>query len=225
MKAMLTSKISPSMMCADLLGLEKQLGEMAREGIEYLHIDIMDGTFVPNYTLGVDFCKMLHEASPIPLDIHLMIADPEAKLKWFPIRDGDYVAVHYEAGYHIARSLQTIRDLGGKPMVALNPGTPADALSCLTDELDGVLVMAVNPGFAGQKYIPATTNKIRDVRRLLDDANRADAEIEVDGNVSFANARIMRAAGANIFVAGTSGIFQKDGRLSEHIREMRKACA
>lgn len=220
---MLISKISPSMMCADFLHLEKQLVEMQAQGIEYLHVDIMDGVFVPNYTLGVDFCRMLHEASPIPLDMHLMIAEPEAKLKWFPIREGDYVAVHYEAGYHIARSLQTIRDLGGKPMLALNPGTPTEVLRYLTDDLDGVLVMAVNPGFAGQKYIPATTEKIRDVRRLLNNAGRVNADIEVDGNVSISNARVMRAAGANIFVAGTSSVFQGDGRLGVHIEELRDA--
>ncbi len=219
-----TSKISPSMMCADFLRLKEQLTEMQANGIEYLHVDIMDGVFVPNYTLGVDFCRLLHEASPIPLDIHLMIAEPEAKLKWFPIREGDYVAVHYEAGYHISRSLQTIRDIGGKPMVALNPGTPPEVLRCLTDELDGVLVMAVNPGFAGQKFIPATIGKISDVRRMLDEAGRADADIEVDGNVSFENARRMRAAGANIFVAGTSSVFRGDKRLGEHIGALREAC-
>lgn len=221
---MLTSKISPSMMCADFLQLEKQLAEMRASGVEYLHVDIMDGEFVPNYALGIDFCKQLHALSPIPLDIHLMVAQPEAKLRWFPIREGDYVAVHYEAGYHINRSLQTIRDLGGKPMLALNPGTPAEVLHYLTAEVDGVLVMAVNPGFAGQKYIPATTGKITDVRRLLDAAGRPDADIEVDGNVSLPNARIMRAAGANMFVAGTSSAFLQDGILGKHLEELRAAC-
>ena len=211
-------------MCADFLRLTEQLAEMRAQGVEYLHVDIMDGVFVPNYTLGVDFCRLLHEASPIPLDMHLMIAEPEAKIRWFPIREGDYVTVHYEAGYHISRSLQTIRDLGGKPMVALNPGTPPEALRCLTDELDGVLVMAVNPGFAGQKFIPATIGKISDVRRMLDGAGRADADIEVDGNVSLTNARRMRAAGANIFVAGTSSVFRGDNRLGEHIVALREAC-
>ena len=220
----LKSKIAPSMMCADLMNLEHQLCAMRDAGVEYLHVDVMDGVFVPNYTLGVDFCKRLHNASPIPLDIHLMIADPEAKIAWFPICECDYVSVHYEAGYHIARSLQTIRDLGGKPMLALNPGTPADVVRYLTDELDGVLVMAVNPGFAGQKYIPATTEKIREVRRILDEAGREDAEIEVDGNVSLPNARIMRAAGADLFVAGTSSVFLKDGRIAQHLAELREAC-
>jgi len=221
---MLTSKISPSMMCAGFLQLDEQLAEMQAQGVEYLHVDIMDGVFVPNYTLGVDFCKLLHEVSPIPLDIHLMVAEPEAKLKWFPIREGDYVAVHYEAGYHISRSLQTIRDLGGKPMVALNPGTPLEVLRCLTDELDGVLVMAVNPGFAGQKFIPSTIGKICDARRMLDEAGRTDTDIEVDGNVSLANAYGLRAAGANIFVAGTSSVFRGDNRLGEHIGALREAC-
>jgi len=106
----------------------------------------------------------------------------------------------------------------------VDPGTPADAIRCLTDELDGVLVMAVNPGFAGQKYIPSTTGKIREVRRILDEAGREDAEIEVDGNVSLPNARIMRKAGADIFVAGTSSVFLKDGRIAQHLAELREAC-
>ena len=211
-------------MCADFLNLGDQLEAMKVQGIEYLHVDIMDGVFVPNYTLGVDFCRRLHEASSIPLDIHLMIAEPEAKLPWFPIREGDYVAVHYEAGYHIARSLQTIRDLGGRPMLALNPGTPLGVMEYLLDDVDGVLIMTVNPGFAGQKYIRASTEKIRAARRMLDETGHPLTDIEVDGNVSFANARIMREAGANIFVAGTSSLFRKEGTMAENIAQLRLAC-
>lgn len=216
--------ISPSIMCADFARITAQLEEMERSGIEYLHVDIMDGTFVPNFTLGVDFCRFLKAHSRIPLDLHLMIADPEQKVEWFPIGEGDYVSVHYEAGYHILRTLQTIGQMGGKPMVALNPATPISALECLLEDIDGVLLMTVNPGFAGQKLVKCAQEKIVKTRRMLDERGYAHIDIEVDGNVSFENARLMRAAGANIFVAGTSSIFQKTGTLSEHIGELREAC-
>ena len=161
--------ISPSIMCADFGNIREQLATMKEHGIEYLHVDIMDGTFVPNYTLGTDFCRFLKRESDIPLDIHLMIADPEQKLEWFPIGPGDYVSVHYEAGYHILRSLQAIRKMGAKPMVALNPGTPIQALDCLLDDIDGVLLMTVNPGFAGQKLVSGAKQRIDGTRKMLDE--------------------------------------------------------
>ena len=216
--------ISPSIMCADFGNIREQLATMKEHGIEYLHVDIMDGTFVPNYTLGTDFCRFLKRESDIPLDIHLMIADPEQKLEWFPIGPGDYVSVHYEAGYHILRSLQTIRKMGAKPMVALNPGTPIQALDCLLDDMDGVLLMTVNPGFAGQKLVSCAKQKIEATRKMLDERGYQHIDIECDGNVSLENARMMRAAGANIFVAGTSSIFKPDGLLGQHIEELRAIC-
>ncbi len=137
-------------MCVDFIKLEHTLLDFKNFGIEYIHIDIMDGSFVPNFTLGTDFCKMLKRETSIPLDLHLMVEHPEDKLTWFGINEGDYVSVHYESTPHICRALQRIRDLGGKPMIALNPGTPICILENVLDLIDGVLLITVNPGFSGQ---------------------------------------------------------------------------
>ena len=219
----LKKMISPSLMCADFLNLGAELTALKEGGIEYLHIDIMDGVFVQNYTLGTDFIKKLHAATDIPLDIHLMIKDPEVKLDWFEIREGDYVAVHYEACTHHQAMLQKIKSKGGKTMLALNPGTPLCVLEELLPDLDAVLIMTVNPGFAGQKLIPQTLDKITRCRKMLVEAGYPDVEIECDGNVSFENAEEMSRAGANIFVAGTSSLYAKGSSLEENIARMRKS--
>lgn len=219
----LKKQISPSLMCANFFALREELRKLENAGIEYLHIDIMDGEFVPNYTLGTDFIKKLHNETSIPLDIHLMIENPEAKLSWFEIKEGDYVSVHYEASTHIQRALATIHQMGGKTMLALNPGTPLTVLEELLPDLDAVLIMTVNPGFAGQKLIPQTLEKITRLRKYLDDKGYENVEIEVDGNVSFENAEKMNRAGANIFVAGTSSIYAKDGTFDENIAKLRAA--
>ena len=217
------SKISPSMMCADWMHLGRDIAIMEDCGIEYLHIDIMDGSFVQNYTLGTDYIKALHDATDIPLDIHLMIDEPERKLDWFEFRKGDYVAIHNESTAHVQRTLQTIRDMGAKPMLTLNPATPLSTVEEILDDVDGILLMTVNPGFAGQKLIPGTLNKIRRLRDVLDDCGYLNTDIEVDGNVSFENAVKMKAAGANIFVGGSSSVFHKDESITENIKKMR-AC-
>ena len=226
-------KISPSMMCADFLNLEKDIRTFEANNIEYLHIDIMDGCFVPNYTLGTDYCKKLKEASSIPLDIHLMITEPERKLEWFgfgsepqpqpQFGENDYVSIHYESTVHVQRALKKIRHMGGRPMLALNPATPIIMIENVLDDIDAVLIMSVNPGFAGQPLIPAAIKKIRQLREYLDDSGYSHIEIEVDGNVSFENAKIMSEAGANIFVAGSSSLFRKDISLSEAVRMFRKS--
>jgi len=216
-------QLSPSLMCVDFFHLKDTLSALEKEGTEYLHVDIMDGEFVQNYTLGTDFCKALRKNCSIPLDIHLMINRPELKLGWFQPQPGEYVAVHAESTPHICRALQEIRRLGAKPMIALNPATPIETLEYVLDDIDGVLVMTVNPGFAGQKMVPSTLEKIARVRQLLDQHGRTDADIEVDGNVSFENAVKMRAAGANIFVGGTSSIFSKEDSLSNNIKKIRLA--
>lgn len=210
-------------MCADALNLGSTLKEFEKNGIEYLHIDIMDGAFVPNFTLGTDYCKILKNATSIPLDIHLMIEKPEERLDWFPIGEGDMVSVHAESTRHLQKILKAIKDKGAKAYVALNPATPLCFLEEVLPDIDGVLVMTVNPGFAGQKLVPQTLDKIRRVRKMLDEAGKTDAEIEVDGNVSFENAEKMSAAGANIFVAGTSSVFKKELSLEEGIKMLRDA--
>lgn len=220
---MIPARITPSMMCADLAQLPETLSVFADTGIEYLHIDVMDGHFVNNLCLGTDFCRQMRRMSTIPLDLHLMITEPEKKLDWFDIQRGDFVAVHTESTCHLLKALTAIRDRGAKAMAALNPATPLSVLDYVTDILDGVLIMTVNPGFAGQKLIPAALEKIADCRRYLDVCGHSDVTIEVDGNVSFENAEKMRTAGADLFVAGTSSVFSRDGDLRTNIAKLREA--
>ena len=214
-------QLSPSMMCCDFLNLKNQLAIFEKQKIEYLHIDVMDGSFVPNYTLGTDFVKKLHKATNIPLDLHLMIDKPEDKIQWFDLQPNDIVSVHYEATNHLQRTLQRINDTGAKAMVAINPATPICVLEEILDDIFGVLIMTVNPGYAGQNLIPNCIDKIARTRDFLNKHGKGDVVIEVDGNVSFKNAKIMRDAGADIFVAGTSSLFQGDC-LESNIENFRK---
>lgn len=217
--------IAPSLMCVDFLQLQDTLYTFERQGIEYLHVDIMDGDFVPNLTLGTDFCKKLKQASSIPLDLHLMISHPESKLDWFPIGPGDLVSIHAESTPHIQRALSAIRQQGGRPLLALNPATPLSLLEYVLDDIDGVLIMTVNPGFAGQKLVGSALEKIRAARAYLDSHGRGDLILEVDGNVSWDNARRMSEAGATLFVAGTSSIFSPQAPLANQIDRLRAAIA
>lgn len=207
-------KISPSLMCVDFMAVKPTLEAFEKENIEYLHIDIMDGTFVPNFTLGTDYCKAIRKNSYIPLDLHMMVERPEEKINFFDIRKNDIVSVHVETTAHLQKTLSKISEKGAKAYAALNPATPICFIENVLDDIDGVLVMTVNPGFAGQKLIPKTLEKITAVRQMLDNSGRTDAKIEVDGNVSFENAKLMRQAGADTFVAGTSSIF--NGSLNFH---------
>ena len=220
MKAM-TKKISPSLMCMDFTKFKEQLATFEKHGIEYLHLDVMDGSFVPNFTLGTDFIRQVRSACNIPLDLHLMVNDPEDKLEWFAFGDGDIVSIHVESTKHLQRTLQKIKERGAKAYVALNPATPIAMLEDVLDDINGILVMTVNPGFAGQKLIPHGIEKIKKVRKFLDENGKPDAEIMVDGNVSFVNAKLMSEAGANIFVAGTSSVFV--GNMEENIAKLREA--
>lgn len=216
-------QIFPSVMCADFFSLRDTVKEFELRGIEYIHVDIMDGQFVSNFTLGTDFIKQLKANTSIPLDIHLMVERPEKALDWFAFGEGDCVSVHLESTCHLQRVLAAIRERGAKAMVAINPATPLCMLENILNDIDGVLVMTVNPGFAGQKLIESTLKKITALRRYLDRNGYTDIEIEADGNVSFENARRMSMAGANIFVAGTSSIFSKDLTLREGIAKLRDA--
>ena len=209
------------MMCADYRGFSELLKTFKDTGIEYLHIDVMDGVFVKNFTLGTDYCERLRDMTDIPLDIHLMITEPEYKIDWFKPRAGEYVSVHAESTNHLQRALAAIRSYGAKPMVALNPATPLSILDYVLDDIDAVLLMTVNPGFAGQKLIPQTLGKIADCRRYLDERGYGSVEIEVDGNVSFENAKKMHDAGANIFVAGTSSVFRSGEGIHANIAKLR----
>ena len=216
-------QISSSMMCIDFMDVRGELATMEKHGIEYLHMDIMDGEFVNNYTLGTDFCEVMKKNSSIPLDIHLMVEKPENKLSWFAFGEGDYVSVHYESTRHIQRALGQIKQRGAKAMIALNPATPLEVLEWVLPDIDAVLLMTVNPGFAGQKLVPQMLEKIVACRKFLDERGYENVEIEVDGNVSFENARKMSDAGADIFVAGSSSMFAKDMTLDQGIERLREA--
>ena len=215
--------LAPSVMCvSEWQGTETVLQELAAGGVELLHADVMDGEFVSNLMLGTESIKHLRRATSIPLDIHLMIERPEDKLDWFDIQPGEYVSVHAESTKHLQRVLARIREYGAHPMAALNPATPLCMLEDVLADVDGVLLMTVNPGFAGQKLVPQTLEKTARLRKMLDDMGRSDVVIEVDGNVSFVNAPKMRAAGADIFVCGTSSIFGKEGTIAENIVHFRQ---
>jgi ribulose-phosphate 3-epimerase len=213
--------ISPSMMCADIFALGETLKTFEKNGVSYLHIDIMDGEFVPNFTIGTDYCRLMKKATSIPLDIHLMINDPEKKLSWFDFGEGDIVSVHFESTKHPYLALQMIRERGAKAFLAINPGTAASVILPMLSVMDGVLVMTVNPGFAGQKLAESTLSKISEVRALAEAAGKTDLLIETDGNVSFENAIRMSRAGADIFVAGTSAVFRKDMTLEEGLKKLQ----
>ena len=213
---MSAGKISPSMMCADFLRLADDIKIFEAQNIDFLHIDVMDGHFVPNYTLGTDYIRKLKGTTAIPLDIHLMIDRPEDKLDWFDFGEGDYVSFHYEATNHAQRAIQKIKSRGAKAMLALNPATPLHVLEDIVCDLDAVLIMTVNPGFAGQRLVPQTIDKIKRLKGLY-----PQIEIEVDGNVSFENAALMRKAGADIFVAGTSSVFAAGAGLDDNISKLR----
>ena len=214
-------KISPSIMCADFFQLDTYIKTFEKCNIDMIHVDIMDGSFVPNYTLGTDFIKALKRKTEIPLDIHLMINNPENKLDWFEFNENDYVSIHCESTPHLHKAISAIKNRRAKAMVAVNPATPICALESILDDIDAVLIMTVNPGFAGQKLIKSVLKKITQLRNYLDKNGYEHIEIEVDGNVSFENAALMSKAGSNIFVAGTSSIFTKDLKLEDAINKLK----
>lgn len=189
-------------MCADQLRLYDETRALLDAGADQIHIDVMDGCFVPNVQLGTELMKALKKEFGVTLDFHLMIDSPHRKLDYFPIGEGDVVSVHYETTPHPARVCGMIRRLGAKALLALNPATPLCVCEDITDMIDGVLVMTVDPGYSGQKLIGGTLGKIRRAREMM-----PDKIIEADGNVSFENAEKMRAAGADTLVCGSSSLF------------------
>lgn len=213
-------RLSPSMMCADVLELKQTLHTMEAEQIEMLHMDVMDGHFVSNFTLGTDYLKFMRKATSIPLDVHLMVEKPEDKLGWFQPQPGEIFSIHAESTRHLQRALNAVKAYGAVPVVAINPGTPLVMIEDVLLDVDGVLVMTVNPGFAGQRLVPQTLDKIARLRAMLDENGHGQKFIEVDGNVSVENALKMRAAGADTFVLGTSCIFKGDD-LAGNIRAFR----
>ena len=212
------------MMCSDLIDLKDTIDIFEREEVEYLHIDMMDGSFVPNFGLGVDYIRGLRRLTDIPLDLHLMVKDPEYKLQWIGIKNTDIVSVHYESSFQVQRVLDWLLPYGCKRFLAINPATPINVLEEVLDYIDGINLLMVNPGFAGQKIVPSTLKKVRKVVDLLKKAGREDITIEVDGNITLENAKVLKGIGADIFVAGTSSLF-KDGISSymENIKRLKQA--
>lgn len=216
------SKISASMMCSDLIDLKETIRIFEEEEIEYLHIDMMDGSFVPNFGLGVDYIRGLRKLTNIPLDIHLMVKDPEYKFQWIGIQPTDSVSIHYESTFQVQRALDYLVPYGCKRFLAINPATPVSALEEVLDYIDGINLLMVNPGFAGQKIVPSTIKKAQKVANLLRQAGREDIILEVDGNITPENGRILRDIGASIFVGGTSSIFRNGlDNYSRNIKNFR----
>jgi ribulose-phosphate 3-epimerase len=218
-------QISPSMMCADPFGLREVTTAFVEGGIEWLHIDVMDGRYVPNFTLGPDYCKALAAGCPIPLDVHLMVEEPERHVGLFTGFRGARVSFHPETVRQPVRLIERIREAGASPGIAIDPAMTVESCAHLLALVDQVMIMTVNPGYAGQKLLPFCLPKLTRARELLDEVGNHAASVEVDGNVSWANIPAMVAAGADVLVAGTSSLFVKGRVEAAAITRMRQLAA
>lgn len=204
-------KLAPSILSADMGHLEADIKAIDEAGTQYIHVDVMDGMFVPNISFGFPVLKAVRKMTDKVLDVHLMIADPDRYIDEFYKAGADIICVHAEACTHLHRTIQHIKQLGIKAAVALNPGTPLSAIDYILEDLDMVLVMSVNPGFGGQKFIPSSLRKIKELKSILKERGLEHIDIEVDGGVTLNNVQEIKAAGANVFVAG-SAVFNGDTR-------------
>ena len=195
--------IAPSLLAADFLNLSKDIELFNNSEAEWLHLDIMDGRFVPNISYGFPVLEKIRKATNKVFDVHLMIEEPERYAEWFKAAGADILTVHYEACRHLHRNIQQIKSLGMKAGVALNPHTPVNVLYEILPDVDMVLLMSVNPGFGGQSFIPNTISKIKKLRKLIDEMG-LNVEIEIDGGVSSKNAKEIIDAGATVLVAGSA---------------------
>jgi ribulose-phosphate 3-epimerase len=215
-----TIKIAPSILSADFARLGDAVGEAEAAGADWIHVDVMDGHFVPNITIGPPVTAALRKVTDLPLDVHLMIEEPDRYLEAFADAGASVITVHQEACVHLHRTVDRIRQLGVKAGVAINPATPVSMLDEILPFLDLVLVMSVNPGFGGQSWIPTSAAKIKAVRDRLE--GRAGAEIEVDGGISPETASAVVQAGATVLVAGAA-VFGGKGSVAANIQALREA--
>ena len=218
----MSARIAPSALSADLGRLREQIAAVESGGAEWVHVDVMDGCFVPNLTFGAPIIRALKKLTTLPLDVHLMVVQPEKYIDEFAEAGAAVFTFHPEATTHVQRQLARVRERGMRAGLALNPGSPLSLIEEVVEDLDLVLVMSVNPGFGGQRYIPSATAKIRRVRSLLD-ARQSSAVLEVDGGITVGTIRQAWEAGAGTFVAGTAVFGEKDPGGA--IARLKAACA
>jgi ribulose-phosphate 3-epimerase len=216
-----TVKIAPSILDADFGHLADAVRRAQAGGAGWIHVDVMDGAFVPNITLGPMVVAAIRRATTLPLDVHMMVASPRDWIRPFRDAGADWLTIHLEADRHPHRTLSEIRELGAKAGLALNPGTPLGAVDELVELLDLLLVMSVNPGFGGQPFIDAALPKLSRARELLRARGRPECELEVDGGVKLANAAAVVRAGASVVVAGSQ--IYGDGRIEDNVAALRRA--
>ena len=215
-------RIAPSILSADFARLGEEVEAVTAAGADYIHIDVMDGHFVPNITIGPTVIAALRPRTKLPFDVHLMISPIDPYVRDFVDAGADIVTVHPEAGPHLHRTVQLIKSLGKRAGVALNPGTPVEALDYVLDDIDLVLVMSVNPGFGGQSFIASQLDKIAAVRQRIDARGRT-IELEVDGGINPATAQRAVAAGATVLVAGSATFTGGAAAYADNIRRLREA--
>lgn len=213
-------KIAPSILSANFAELGNEIKDVEKGGADYIHVDVMDGHFVPNITLGPMIVKAIRPLTSLPLDVHLMIENPSHYIEAFADAGADYITVHVEADPHLHRTIQMIKGKGVKAGVVLNPGTPAESIRAVLQDVDMVLLMTVNPGFGGQSFIPSVVPKIKQIREWANEVNPS-LEIEVDGGINPETAAVCAEAGADVFVAG-SAIYNKSDRGAA-IEELKKS--
>lgn len=217
----MTIIIAPSILSADLNHLANEIIQTEKAGADWIHVDVMDGQFVPNISFGPNIVKAVRSVTNLPIDVHLMIVEPERHLQAFADAGTNHITVHFETCPHIHRTLQSIKDIGMSPGIVINPGTPVSTLTELTHDFDSVLIMTVNPGFGGQKFIETMYGKIRRTKVLLEQTG-SKAHIQVDGGISSKTIKACFDAGATNFIAGSAIYNHKEG-IAAGIKALRDA--